>query len=99
MDKEIGKKKRVKVNLGISHFPILNNFATTRQKLQGKTMANLVIAEWRDTKNWVYVVLSGVRTLEGIFHLDALPEDFSFATAPEYLSTMRRFRNMILHVI
>ena len=26
--------------------------------VQGKTMVNLVIAEWRDTENWPYVVLS-----------------------------------------
>jgi hypothetical protein len=96
IEEEINNKKRVKVNLRISHFPILNNFATTGHKLQGKTMANLVIAEWRDTENWAYVVLSRVKTLDGIFLLDALPEHFSFAPAPEYLSMMGRLRNTIL---
>ena len=96
IEEEIGNKKRVKVNLGINHFPILNNFATTGHKLQGKTMANLVIAEWRDTENWAYVVLSRVKTLEGIFLVDALPEHFLFAPAPEYLSMMERLRNTIL---
>ena len=50
VEEEIGSKKRVKVNLEISHFPILINFATTGHKLQAKTMANLVIAQWRDTE-------------------------------------------------
>ena len=43
-----------------THFPIIGNFATTGHKLQGKTITNLVIAEWRDIENWVYVVLSRV---------------------------------------
>ena len=51
VEQAIGSKKRVKVNLEISHFPILINFATTGHKMQGKTMANLVIAQWRDTEN------------------------------------------------
>jgi hypothetical protein len=72
----LGGKKRVNVNLTLNHFPIIGNFATTGHKLQGKTMANLIIAEWRDTENWAYVVLSRVKTLAGIFLLEALPEHF-----------------------
>ena len=59
-------------------------------------MANLVIAEWRDTENWAYVVLSRVKTGAGIFLLDALPEHYLFAPAPEYLSMMGHLRNTIL---
>ena len=59
-------------------------------------MANLVIAEWRDAENWAYVVLSRVKTLEGIFLVDPLPEHFLFAPAAEYLSMMDRLRNTIL---
>ena len=59
-------------------------------------MANLVIAEWRDTENWAYVVLSRVKTLAGIFLLDALPDHYLFATAPEYTSMMERLRSTIL---
>ena len=91
-----GGKTRLPVNVQLNHFPILGNFATTGHKLQGKTMKNLVIAEWRDTENWAYVVLSRVKTLAGIFLLEALPETISFAPAPEYLSMMERLRNTIL---
>lgn len=96
MDGQLFGKKAANVNLKLTHFPIIGNFATTGHKLQGKTMANLVIAEWRDTENWAYVVLSRVRTLAGIFLLEALPESFSFAPAPEYLSMMERLRKSIL---
>ena len=72
-----------------------NNFATTGNKLQGKTMAKLVIAEWRDTENWAYVVLSRVKTLAGIFLLNALPDHYSSTPAPEYISMIKRLRSTI----
>ena len=59
-------------------------------------MVNLVIVEWRNTENWADIVLSRVKTLAGIFLLEALPEYFSFAPAPEYLSMMERLRSTIL---
>ena len=95
MDVELLGKKSANVNMKLTHFPIIGNFATTGHKLQGKTMKNLVIAEWRDVENWAYVVLSRVRTLSGIFLLEALPESFSFAPKPEYLLMMDRLRKSI----
>jgi hypothetical protein len=96
MDEGLLGKKSANVNLKLTHFPIIGNFATTGHKLQGKTMANLVIAEWRNIENWAYVVLSRVRTLTGIFLLEALPDSISFAPAPEYLLMMERLRKYIL---
>ena len=47
--------------------PINSNIATTCHKLQGKTLDNLIINSWNyGMQNWVYVVLSIVRTLGGI---------------------------------
>ena len=96
MDGELLGKKSANVNMKLTHFPIIGNFATTGHKLQGKTMENLVIAEWRNVENWAYVVLSRVRTLKGIFLLEALPDCISFAPAPEYLLMMERLRKYIL---
>jgi hypothetical protein len=96
MEGGVEGKTRLPVNLQLNHFPILGNFATTGHKLQGKTMKNLIIAEWRDTVNWAYVVLSRPKTLAGLFLLEALPDTISFEPAPEYLSMMERLRSTIL---
>ena len=47
--------------------PVLVNFGTTGHKLQGQTRDNLFIASWHYTQNWVYIVLSHVHSLEGLF--------------------------------
>jgi hypothetical protein len=39
-----------------AHALAIGNFATTGHKLQGKTMANWVIAEWRNIETWAYLV-------------------------------------------
>ena len=97
MEKELlGQNKRVSVNMLLTHFPIIGNFATTGHKLQGKSMDNLVVAEWRDLQNWAYVVLSRVRTLTGLFLWEPLPEHFSFVPEPDYLAMMNRLRNSIM---
>ena len=97
MEKELlGQNKRVSVNMLLTHFPIIGNFATTGHKLQGKTMDNLVVAEWGDLQNWAYVVLSRVRTLSGLFLWEPLPEHFSFVPEPDYLAMMNRLRNSIM---
>ena len=58
----------VKTNKKIEQFGILINNATTEHKLQGISKDILVVTEyWYKTINWVYVVLSRVRTLKGFF--------------------------------
>ena len=95
-DPELLGTTRQNVKMKLTMFPVIGNFATTGHKLQGKTMENLVIAEWNKTENWAYVVLSRVRTLETIFLIEALSNDFSFSPAPEYLAMMDRLRKTIL---
>ena len=89
-------KKSEEINIKLTHFPIISNFATTGHKLQGKTMASLVIAEWVAKPNWAYVVLSRVRTLAGIYLKDPLPANCSFNPPQEYLTMIERLRNTIL---
>ena len=72
--------------------PLLVNHATTGHKLQGKTMDQLIIAEWSKMKNWAYVVLSRVRSLAGLYLLKAIPNDIDFRPDPRYLAMMDRLR-------
>jgi hypothetical protein len=83
-------------SMRIEHFPMSVNFATTGHKLQGKSVDILVIAEWTSTHNWPYVVLSRVRTLDGLFLLEPMPDHLDFAPDPRYVSMMERLRETIL---
>jgi hypothetical protein len=49
-------------------FPVNNDLATTGHKLQGMTKKFLIVSSINyNTANWIYVVLSRVTTLDGIF--------------------------------
>jgi hypothetical protein len=91
-----GQKMRVKTGITLFQLPILINHATTGHKLQGKTLDDLIVAEWSKLKNWAYVVLSRVRTLAGLFLLKPIPIDIDFAPDPRYIEMMTRLRSKIL---
>ena len=59
-------------------------------------MKSLVIAEWSKVKNWAYVVLSRVRTLDGLFLMKPIPDDIDFSPANDYLEMMEYLRGKIL---
>ena len=48
-------------------FAVVLNYATTVHKLQGRTIQQLYVSSWQYSRNWVYVALSRVTTLEGLF--------------------------------
>ena len=58
---------RVWRKIKFEQFPIIVANARTVHKLQGRSINNLVISTWNYTGNWVYVVLSRCRSLNGIF--------------------------------
>ena len=73
------KKKTVFTNQYIKQFGILVNTATTGHKLQGLSMDYIIIVSWfYGAKNWVYVVLSRVRTLRGLYLFKPLDYDKYF---------------------
>ena len=54
----------------IMQFPINNDLATTGHKLQGMTKQYLIVSQLNySTPNWIYVVLSRVTSLDGLFLL------------------------------
>ena len=93
---EFGVNQRVNTNIEFRYFPVIVNHATTGHKLQGKTVASLVIAEWSKKKNWAYVVLSRVKTLDGLFMTHPIPEDIDFSPPSNYLDMMQNLRQTIL---
>ena len=56
------------MKIKILQFPILNAIAITGHKLQGLSKDNLVGVDFDyKTPQWIYVALSRVRTLTGLF--------------------------------
>ena len=80
----------------LTQFPLVVNFATTGHKLQGKTVDQLVIAQWTAVRNWAYVVLSRVRELRGLFLTRPIPPNLETAPKPALLEMMERMRPRIL---
>ena len=61
------KMKQEKFSCQITQFPIIVNIATTGHKLQGTGVNKLFVQNWQYKRNWPYVVMSRVKTLEGLF--------------------------------
>ena len=81
--------------VSITQIPVVDNDGTTRHKLQGMSKDKLIVVDWAfNTNNWVYVVLSRVRTLEGLFLLKELPESAipKLAAPPELIQHEDRLR-------
>ena len=59
--------------INVTQFPVNSNIATTGHKLQGMTKDSLIVHAWNYTfTNWIYVVLSRVRTLDGLYLCEKL---------------------------
>ena len=76
------KLQKAKVFLRATQIPLISNNATTGHKLQGASLSDLYVPTWSYAVNWPYVLMSRVRTLNGLFlgrPLDAT-KDFSVPT-------------------
>jgi hypothetical protein len=93
---EFGTRLVMDTPIKLDHFPFTINHATTGHKLQGKSLEELIIAEWSNVRNWSYVVLSRVKSLSGLFLMTPIPLHINFAPDPQYLSMMDRLRGSIL---
>ncbi|KAL7525569.1 hypothetical protein ACHAWF_001422 [Thalassiosira exigua] len=65
----VGDGLKIRVgNVRITQIPVNSNIATTRHTLQGMSKDTLIVNSWSyGFENWIYVVLSRVRTLSGLF--------------------------------
>ena len=90
--KDNGKEMKCKM----TQFLVNSSDAVTGHKLQGMTKDNIIVVSWQKKINWTYVVLSRVRTLDGLYLFKRLrfqdikmPESFK-----ECLSFMKRMRTI-----
>jgi hypothetical protein len=59
--------QRIQRGIRMTQFPVCCANARTIHKLQGRSIENLFVSSWDYTDNWIYVALSRVRTLKGLF--------------------------------
>ena len=88
----LGKKTHFRAPIKLTCLAVNVNHATTGHKLQGKALEEIVIVEksTQNAKKWVYVVISRVRTLDGLFLLEPIPEDIDFRPDEKYTAMMER---------
>lgn len=84
----------------VSQFGVNSNIATTGHKLQGMSKDNVVVVSWSTQhKNWIYVVLSRVRTLKGLHLLQRLPLSTDFSVDIRLLREEERLAEIEEHVM
>lgn len=90
--KEFGRTETLKWYTKVYQFRVTINDATTGHKLQGKSVDNIIVGQYATCRNWLYVVLSRVRTLKGLYLLEPLPATGETAPLPELTAMLTRFR-------
>jgi PIF1-like helicase len=76
-----------------TQLPLLLNNATTGHKLQGAGVDKLFVHNWSNVTNWVYVMLSRVTTMTGLYARKLLDTDLSkYALKPSYETMVRKLR-------
>ena len=80
----------------MQQFPFNSNIATTCHKLQGKTLKRLIINSFDySKKNWVYVVLSRITSLQGLVLLEKLDDTRDFSCNSQLLHWEKKLRTQL----
>ena len=87
--------------VNVTQIPINCNDATTGHKLQGMSKDKLIVVNWSYAANWIYVVLSRVRTLNGLYLLKPLPDDCldAFQVPNDLVAFEQRMRGLESRVL
>ena len=92
---KIGHEK-VLVKMTGWQFSLISNSCTTGHKLQGYMALELFVNKWAYHSNWLYVVLSQVTKMLGLFFQKPLSKDLSLYAMPEEMKEMlKKFREDI----
>ena len=87
-------------NVRVSQIPVNSNIATTGHKLQGMSKDSLIVNSWAyGFSNWVYVVLSRVRTLSGLFLNKPLDLDKDFEVPQNLVQFENRMQAREAHFL
>ena len=84
----------------MNQFPVNCNDATTGHKLQGMSKVVIIITSWPSGglfKNWEYVVLSRVRTRDGLYLFEPIDMTKSFKPSEELALFFERAKKKNKH--
>jgi len=87
---QVKGKERESLQMKATQIQVVSNSATTGHKLQGTGVENLFVHNWSYVTNWVYVILSRVKTRAGLYCRKPLSSDLSKYAVPESLKKMIR---------
>ena len=79
---------REAITMRANQVPLLINNATTGHKLQGSGVDALFVHSWHYATNWVYVILSRVKTMKGLYLRMKLSGDLKKYRVPGALTRM-----------
>jgi hypothetical protein len=85
---QVGGSNHEVLQMKATQLPVLINNATTGHKLQGSGVDSLFVHNWSYVTNWVYVMLSRVRTHAGLFCRKELSKDLQKYAVPKALKQM-----------
>ena len=84
---------KITVHMKGHQFAMVSNSATTGHKLQGYTALSLLVNDWTYQNHWAYVVLSRVRTMNGLYLREPLSEDLEkYEMADSMKDMIRNFQ-------
>jgi hypothetical protein len=82
----------VPMKCNVTQLPVNASDAITGHKLQGLTKDNVIVCSWNKTTNWIYVVLSRVRTLKGLYLFRKLKLSDIKPPQREYVAFLERMQ-------
>jgi len=88
----MAEQDKVKMKCSVTQIPVNASDAITGHKLQGLTKDNLIVVSWSNSTNWIYVVLSRVRTLSGLYLFRKLNLEDIKPPSRDYLQFLERMR-------
>ena len=91
------EKDKVRMKCSVTQIPVNASDAITGHKLQGLTKDNVIVFSWSNSTNWIYVVLSRVRTLSGLFLFQKLKLADIKPPSRDYLAFLDRMRGLQEH--
>jgi len=80
-------------NVSVTQLAVNSNIATTGHKLQGMSKDTLIVNSWNYSHaNWIYVVLSRVRTRSGLYLVKPLDLEKEFNVPQSLINFERRMQ-------
>ena len=84
----------IEMGCSVTQLPVNASDAITGHKLQGLTKDNIIVYSWNKSTNWIYTVLSRVRTRSGLFLFQKLRLRDITPPSPEKQAFLRRMREL-----